>query len=151
MRRTDHHERLLPSWWVWILLTGFVAMLATAYGAALGATVGWLVAVGSAIVTVVVVWLTAPTVRVDEMGLQVGRALLPVSCIGAVRVVSAEQIRELRGPGSDGRLFVALRSWAARGGVLISVEDPRDPHPAWLVSSRHPERLSAALTATMVP
>lgn len=148
---TGHRERLLPRWWVWLLLVGISAMLGSAYGAALGTGVGWLVA-GACIVGLgALVWITAPRVRVDSRGLQAARAVLPAACIGEVETVSAERIRELRGPGADGRLFVTLRPWAARGGVLVSVDDPVDPHPGWLVSSRHPERLAAALAATMGP
>ncbi len=148
---TGYRERLLPRWWVWILPVGIAAMLGSAYGAALGAWVGWLVAGACALGLGALVWFTAPRVCIDSRGLHAARAVLPLSCISEVEVVSADRIRDLRGPGSDGRLFVTLRPWAARGGVLVSVDDPHDPHPAWLVSSRHPERLSAALAATMGP
>lgn len=146
-----HRERLLPRWWVWLVLAAVVTMLAVAYGAALGGQVGWLVAAIGAAAVFGLVWITAPLIRADADGLHAGAALLPPASIGDVCVVSADRIRELRGPGADGRLFVALRPWAARSGVLVHVDDPDDPHPAWLVSSRHPERLVAALTATMGP
>jgi hypothetical protein len=55
----------------------------------------------------------------------------------------------MRGPSSDARLFVALRPWSASSGVLLELNDPLDPHPAWLFSSRHPARVVAAVTATM--
>lgn len=146
-----HRERLLPRWWVWVLLLGVATMLGSAYGAALGAGAGWLVTAGCTLLLGSLVWITAPTVRVDSSGLHAARAVLPPECIGDVEAVSAERIRELRGPGADGRIFVTLRPWAARGGVLVSVADPHDPHPAWLLSSRHPQRLASALTATMDP
>jgi hypothetical protein len=28
----------------------------------------------------------------------------------------------------------------------VTIDDPRDPTPYWLISSRHPRRLAAALT-----
>jgi hypothetical protein len=46
-------------------------------------------------------------------------------------------------------MFVALRPWSAPAGVLVRLDDPEDPHPAWLFTSRHPVRLAAAITATM--
>lgn len=126
-------------------------MLGSAYGAALGAGTGWLVGAACVLLLGVLAWLTAPTIRVDGDGLHAGRAVLPPSAIGDVRAVTAKEIRALRGPGADGRLFVTLRPWAADGGVWVAVADAQDPHPAWLVSSRHPERLAAAVTATMAP
>lgn len=149
--RSRHHERLLPRWWVWLLPVGIASMLGTAYGAALGVDTGWLVATACLVLLAVLIWITSPTVRVDSVGMQAARAVLPWQCIGAVRPVSADEIRDLRGPGADGRLYVTLRPWAARGGVLVTLDDAQDPHPAWLISSRHPERLAAALAATMGP
>ena len=37
-----------------------------------------------------------------------------------------------------------------RRGVLVRVTDPDDPTPYWLVSSRHPRTLAAALAAGVV-
>ena len=37
MDTTHYRERLLPKWWAWLLMVSFVAMIAIAYGAALGA------------------------------------------------------------------------------------------------------------------
>ena len=51
--------------------------------------------------------------------------------------------------GADGRLFVSLRPWSGADGVLVRLDDPKDPHPAWLFTSRHPARVVAALAATM--
>jgi hypothetical protein len=146
-----HRERLIPRWWVWTLLAGMAAMLGSAYGAALGVGVGWLVGFGCLVMLGSLAWVTSPTIRVDGDGLHAARAVLPVTCISGVRAVSSEEIRVLRGPGADGRVFVTLRPWAATSGVLVSVADPMDPHPAWLLSTRHPEKLAAALTATMAP
>ncbi len=142
-------ERLLPRWWAWLLAYSFVGMLAVAYGAALGATVGWLIAVGGLALTTALLLITAPTIEVSGGTLTVGGATLPVTSIADVEAVTGERIRELRGPGSDGRLFVSLRPWSATDGVLVRLDDPADPHPAWLFTSRHPARIVAAVAATM--
>ena len=53
-----------------------------------------------------------------------------------------------RGPSSaralDARAHVCLRAWA-RTAVRVEVVDPADPTPYWLVSTRHPARLAAAI------
>ena len=149
MSGNAYRERLLPKWWVWVVVLAFVGCLVIAYGAALGMTAGVVTAVVSGALTLWLLWVTAPTIQVADDVLAVGGARLPREFVGDVEVVDRERIRALRGPGSDARVFVALRPWSARDGVLVSVTDPADPHPAWLFSSRHPARAAAALTATM--
>jgi hypothetical protein len=38
-----------------------------------------------------------------------------------------------------------LRPYLSRA-VRVEIDDPADPAPYWLLSTRHPERLAAALT-----
>ena len=77
---------------------------------------------------------------------QVGRARLPVRVIGAVDPIPAQQRRAALGPQLDARAHLAIRSWVP-SAVRIHLTDPRDPTPYWMVSTRHPERLAAALRA----
>ena len=144
-----YRERLLPAWWAWLIVLGLVLMLAVAYGAALGATAGWLVAVGTGGLAIALLVLTAPVIAVDRDGLHVQGALLPPDSVADCRAVTREEIARLRGPGGDARLFVSLRPWSAPGGVLVTLDDPDDPHPAWLFTSRHPGRVVDALGGTM--
>lgn len=146
---SGYRERLLPRWWAWLLAAGLVAMLSVAYGAALGATAGWVCAAVTGGVVVILLLVTAPTVSVEPGHLVVDGAHLPVTSILDVSEVTLDEIAALRGPGADARLFVSLRPWSARDGVLVRLDDPADPHPAWLFSSRHPGRVVEALAATM--
>ena len=145
----DFRERLLPRWWAWLLAYALIGMIAVAYGAALGAAIGWLVAVVGLGMATALLLITAPTIVIADGVLAVGGARLPLTSIGAVEEVTGARIRELRGPGSDGRLFVSLRPWSGNDGVLVRLDDAADPHPAWLFTSRHPARVVDALTATM--
>jgi Protein of unknown function (DUF3093) len=145
----EYRERLLPRWWAWLLAYSFVGMIAIAYGAALGATTGWLVAAGGLALATGLLLVTAPTIVIADGALEVGGATLPLTSIGTAEAVTGARIAELRGPGSDGRIFVSLRPWSSADGVLVRLDDPEDPHPAWLFSSRHPARVVEALAATM--
>lgn len=151
MTRTEPHyrERLWPRPVMWLMPLGMVLMLALAYGAALGATVGWMVALGGGVVAGALVWATTPTVEVDDGALRVERACVPRTVLGTPEPLTRADIRRLRGPGADATVFAALRPGSAPGGVLVPVDDPADPHSAWLISSRHPDRLIAALTESM--
>lgn len=145
----DYRERLLPAWWAWLIALALILMLSVAYGAALGRSAGWGVALVSIVVVGLLLIVSAPRIAVGEGMLEAGRARLPLSVVAEARGVSAEEIRALRGPGADARIYTLLRSWSTGGAVLITLADGDDPHPAWLISSRDPESLSRALTGTM--
>lgn len=146
---SSYRERLLPAWWVWLVVAGLVLMLAIAYAAALGPMAGAMVGIGAAVLAVAVLVVVSPVVCVTGEGLRVGRALLPHTAISSAEVLDRAGIAALRGPGSDARAFTLLRPWSSPGAVRVTVEDPADPHPAWIVSSRNPRRLVEALAATM--
>ena len=144
-----YRERLTPRWWAWLLAFSLMLMVAIAYGAAFGGTVGWLLAGAGALLVIFLLTLTAPQVEVTDEYLLVDDARMPLSSIDSAVAVTTTEMRDLRGPGADARLFVALRPWSASAGVYVKIDDPEDPHPAWLFTSRHPARLAAAITATM--
>lgn len=144
-----YRERVRPYWWAWLLPLGFILMISVAYGAALGALAGYVIAAAGVVLVAVMMWTTSPVLTVSEDGLTVGRATLPLEFIGEAEPLTKEDITRLRGPGADARMFTAVRTWSARDGILVHVEDPDDPHPAWLVSTRHPGRAIAAIAATM--
>lgn len=146
-----YRERLWPRPVAWLIPVGLILMLALAYGAALGPAVGWWVAIGGTLVAGGLIWATTPTVEVSAEGLRVSRAVIPLTLLGTPTPLTRADIRRLRGPGADVTLFAALRPWSAPGGVLVPVEDPADPHPGWLISTRHPDRVVAALTESMSP
>ena len=145
MDRADYRERLLPQWWAWLVAAAPIGMLAIAYGAALGIGPGLAVGVGGLAVGGWLLWISSPVVSVDLHGFTAAGAHLPSASIADVQVVDRAQIRTLRGPGSDARIFVVLRPWSAHAAVLVNLDDADDPHPAWLVSSRHPVRLQESL------
>lgn len=147
MTDSNYRERLLPHWWVWIVALLPVTMLSIAYGSALGARAGLIVAALGVALTVWLLWISAPVTTVSADALQVASARLPLTSIGEVTVVDRPGIADLRGPGGDARLFVELRPWSARGAVLVNLDDADDPHPAWLISTRHPARLQDSLNA----
>ena len=65
---------------------------------------------------------------------------------GAVAALDADQTRLVSGRDADARAYLLLRPYLNRA-VRVEITDPADPTPYWLVSSRHPEALAAALGA----
>ena len=58
----------------------------------------------------------------------------------------AEQTRRVAGVEADARAYLLLRPYLKRS-VKVQLIDPADPTPYWLISTRHPAELSAALSA----
>ena len=139
-------ERVAMSW-RWLLAPAFgVASLAVAYGAFLGTGVALGVAGGGVSLLAGLAWRLRLVTTVNNDGLTIGRATLPARHVGDVVVMDAEGLAEMRGVHADAKAFLVSRPWV-KGGVLVELDDPRDPVPYWLVPSRHPDRLAAALRA----
>jgi hypothetical protein len=138
-------ERLsVPATW-WVLAVLGVAALWLAYDVALGPSVA-LPAAALALLGVAV-WLarlSSLQVAADERGLVVGAAHLPASAIGRVEVLRGASARDARGRDADPHAYFVVRGFV-RDAVRVWVDDPDDPVPFWLVSSRHPEHLARAL------
>lgn len=141
-RVDGHSERLWPGLLGWSFVAGFalfvlialfpVGQVAAFVGGAVALVAGVVVAVG-----------TSTVVAVRDGELRAGGAHIPVGLLGEGRVLDRAGVRAALGPGSDARTFVCVRAWLP-GAVVVTVVDPADPTPAWIVSSRRP---SALLTA----
>ena len=69
--------------------------------------------------------------------------------LGPAEVLDPEATRRALGPGADARAFLVTRPYLKRA-VRVPVTDPADPTPYWLVGSRHPDALAAALNARAI-
>jgi hypothetical protein len=122
--------------------------LATVLVAFLVATPAWL----AAAVTGVLVALTgglfvgygAARVSVREGVFRAGRAQVPVRLVGQVTALDPADTRRLAGVDADARAYLLLRPYLRRA-VRVEIADPADPTPYWLVASRRPAQLAAAL------
>jgi hypothetical protein len=85
-------------------------------------------------------------VAVGSDGFVAGRARLPLWAVGDIAALEADQARAARGIEADPRAFLLVRGYVD-DMVRVGVKDPADPVPYWLVSTRHPNELAAALSA----
>jgi hypothetical protein len=85
-------------------------------------------------------------VSVGDGELRAGAAHVPVTLLRDPRALDAAQARHELGPGLDARAHLAQRGWV-RTAVRVDLDDPADPTPYWLVSTRRPQALVAALLA----
>ena len=145
---TTYRERLTApaSWWLAALV------FAAAWGWIMLVATNWPIAiVTTAIVAgpgLYVVWRYGSLlIAVDADGLQVGRASIDRAHIGAVEPLHRADYRLKLGTEADARAYLVTRPYIDRG-VLIPLADDSDPTPYWLVSSRRPDALAAALGHT---
>ncbi|AXT84818.1 DUF3093 domain-containing protein [Aeromicrobium sp. A1-2] len=145
---TTYRERLTApiSWWMAALafaaVWGWVVLVVTTWPIAITAFL--IVAAAD----VYAVWRYGSLlVSVGPDRLQVGRASIDLAHVGAVEPLHHEAYRHRLGIGADARAYLATRPYLGRG-VLVPIDDTSDPAPYWLVSSRRPDALAAALGHT---
>ncbi len=145
--RTRFRERLWPPWWAWPVGLAIAAILAVEltigaptlrhpvfYAAAVALAAAGLLALGRI------------RIRVTDAALHVDDAHLPVEFIASATPLDPAARRDLLGVDADPLAFVIQRPWI-RGSVRIDLDDPADPTPYWVVSTRRPGELIAALEA----
>lgn len=142
-----YRERLRVPASYWLLAIPVVAIL----GAELFAGFSGLVA---AVVYAVFILLVggfllawgATRVEVTGTVLRAGGDVLPLSAIGEVQPLDEQQAALLRGPRADPAAYLLLRPYLKKA-VYIGLADPSDGVPYWLIATRRPAELAAALTA----
>ncbi|BBX93163.1 membrane protein [Mycolicibacterium boenickei] len=97
----------------------------------------------------VLMWFSKTELKVvrDSAGdteLWVGDAHLPTSVISRTAEVPRSAKSAALGRQLDPAAFVVHRAWVGPM-VLVVLDDPDDPTPYWLISSRHPDRVLAAI------
>ena len=128
----------------WLAAGAFViACIAIAYGSMLGRTAGALVVIAGIAILAVVQMLASWQIRLDDTLLKVGSASVDATRIVGAEALDAQAARYLAGPGADARAVFKLRG--GKPAVRIDLDDPRCPY--WLVTSRTPDALAAAVAA----
>jgi len=126
-----------------------IAMIAVAYGAALGTAIGLVVGIGLGGVTLVAVIRSSPVIEISTHHIRCGRAELPRDRCEHPRLVAGHEVATIRrgqDPTVGDRVYQVLPPWFAKSAVLLSVVDPEDPHSAWLIASRHPDAVLSAIS-----
>ncbi len=137
-------ERLnVPIIW-WVLAGLFSLSVLVAVGAYLGPAWGLGTSVATLLVAAAIFGSAAIVISVEEQDVRVGRATIEHPYIGTCRALTAEETRRRTGVEADARAHLVLRPYI-KTTVEITLDDPEDPVPYWLVSTRHPQRLAAAL------
>ena len=147
MHTVEYDERLrVPLRW-WVQGTMLVASLWLAVVVALPLTAAWAVS-GATMLLLAAGLLRFGSARVSlrDGVFRAGRASIPVVHLGTATALDQEATRRVSGVEADARAYLLLRPYLKRS-VRVEVTDPADPAPYWLVSTRRPEQLVAALAS----
>ncbi|HOW93696.1 DUF3093 domain-containing protein [Mycolicibacterium fallax] len=138
----------VPLWW-WLPGMALAAAMAITVNRALHNApdwVGFAILVPAAVVTLL--WLGRHVVSVVStdgvIELWVDDAHLPNTVIERSAVVPTSAKTAALGRQLDPAAFVHHRGWIGPMTLLV-LDDPDDPTPYWLISTRHPDRMLAAL------
>ena len=143
MRSYREHLRVPVSWW--LLAIPCVAILGAEIYAGFSGFIPPLVdAVFAAVVVGFLLAWGAATIEVSDGTLRAGGATLPLSQAGDVVALDEKQAALLRGPRGDPAAHLMLRPYLKRA-VYIALADPGSGVPYWLVATRHPAELAAAI------
>jgi hypothetical protein len=142
-----YEERLVPPVAVWVAVLVVAGISAATLHSGAG---GWRSVVPYAVLLPLAVGgLVASSrgrIRVADGVLHVPGARVPLAVVGGVMPLDREATRRVRGPLAEPRAFVSTRGWLSTS-VRVQLEDPEDDTPYWLVGTRHPRELAAALQA----
>lgn len=138
-------EKLWPTIWIWVVVVGLSSagiLMFAPISAAAGITAALVLL---AVMTTLLV-VSTPTITVTRDSLRVGRATIDRKFVGSVEAFRKEEATAERGTRLNGLAYMCFRGWID-AVVKIEITDPADRTPYWLVSSRRPDELVAALGA----
>ena len=112
-------------------------------------TVGYFAAPLSYLIIMGVISLSAPVITVADGSLHAGHASIPCDQLGEIEVLDSHRLTLTLGHGADSRAFLCIRGWI-HSGLKIENIDPADPAPYWVVTTRKPGQLKAAIESARV-
>ena len=142
-------EKIRWSFSFWLIALLFNLLLAITIWGVLDTSRTFLVALASFSLTILVGHRSSYVVSIDENVLRVGKAWIDRKFIGTALPLNREEMRRARGIELNPSAYVELRGWISTG-VKIEINDPEDPTPYWLISSKQYKELTSAINKKSV-
>lgn len=141
----SYRERLLVPVSYWLIAVPVVVTLgAEAYFFVDGIIPPLVIVVLYLIVAAFLVNWSSATVEVTGGVLRAGGNTLPLSDVSEAIALDDKQAMALRGPQADPAAHILLRPYLKRA-VYVGLADPGQGAPYWLIATRHPAELAAAI------
>ncbi len=140
-----YRETLRTPWWWYLVSLGVATLLAAEFHISGFPLTDWIpFGVLLPLSLLIVWWLGRARVEVSGGELRIRGAHLPLHLASGAVALDAATLRRVVGREGDPAAFVSIRPWVGPG-VQVWVADGEDPTPYWIVSTRHPQRLVAAV------
>jgi hypothetical protein len=143
MRNYREQLRAPASYWVLGLLCAAIIGSTLWAGFSVGVAIAVYVVAGGGCAAALLTWGSA-RVEVADGELRAGKAVLPLRSAGEVTPLDAAQARAMRGPRADPAAFMLIRPYLKLAVHIRISAGPAAP-PYWLVATRHPVELAAAI------
>ena len=118
--------------------------LVIAIWAAFDNSVTFIAFIAATIAIIYIAFAMRSTITFDGKELRIDRAHIDIKYLGEATILDAPAMRLLRTRDADPAAYLAIRFWIPKG-VKITVVDPRDPTPYWLITSKRGEEIAALL------
>lgn len=140
-----YRERLSAPWWWYPIALGVASLLAGEFHIAGLRLTDWIPFGTLLPLSVLIVWsLGRHELKVADDEVFIRGAHLPLRFVSGAVTLDPTTLRRVVGREGDPQAFVSIRPWIGPG-VQLWLDDPDDPTPYWVLSSRHPQRVIAAL------
>jgi DUF3093 family protein len=151
----EYRERLRTPWWWYPIGIVVGVLLGAEFDFVMPQALVGLPVLLAVLVAIGVVWrISSGTVRVTGGQVIVGERSLPVAEVDRSYRLSYAELRRLVGRHGDPLAFTFIRPWVGPGVQLVLTDtEPTEVRrePYWVLSSRHPDQLLAAVEAARSP
>jgi hypothetical protein len=146
-----YREALRTPWWWYLVAAGVACLLAAEFHIAGFRLTDW-IPFGTLVPLslVIVWWLGHSALEIAEGEVRIRGAHLPLRYVSGVVALDAPTLRRVVGREGDPAAFVSIRPWIGPG-VQLWLDDPDDPAPYWVVSTRHPDQVAGVVRRGMNP
>lgn len=136
-----YSERLRTPWWWYVVAVLIACIFAAEFHVAGVPLTDWIPFSTLIPLSLVIVWwLGHSRLEIRDGELRVRGAHLPLRFVSGAVALDAATLRRVVGREGDPASFVSIRPWIGPG-VQLWLDDPDDPVPYWVVSSRTPQRV----------
>ena len=137
-------EVIRPPLWLLAFIYFMFLSLVIAVWAALGNFSALVTLIALTLALLAIAMTAKSEVRIIEDELVIGKAHIGVKYLAGVEILDKNAMRLLRTRDADPAAFLAIKFWMSTG-VKITLNDPRDPTPYWLVSCKKGKELKSTL------
>ena len=141
---SEFAERINWPVWLWLFLAMMIASIYLTFWAPFGNLVAAAISILISIALIYSARKSVLEIVVINNWLYVGNAKIDCKHIKKVTELKKEEFLKLRGQNADPAAFNATRFWVSTG-VKVELKDKNDPTPYWLIATRKPKKLAAAL------